>query len=479
MARFCCPWCGEPVEIRGDSWECGWCCDSGPVSALAGYREAQERYRAARAAQELEDDLEFLEWDVMLLVRGMRAAPGNITEQQIGRFVTHGISLALCPAERRTERNLALLRTFVRRHLSCSVREILTAAEQGIPAFQEEFCLTEEMLGSFWQEELPRMPRYRFARYSPDWLGDLLDGLSGIEDFFADEDSEDEAPDFKGILAGYWQTYTLDHIDPEEARIALSRWDDEDYPYAGRDLLLVTFPEVAGRWTVEELWSMYELHIMLETARFAPETAVAMFRLILHTARDSLGNPEAAEVLLDEDMMALFENERVTAALLRALKEDDDLARQICQSNYVGYRHEELIKACNEAREPELRRKLLDLLAENPYGQAELEIEPYPEEKIVEEPPRPAVRKKAKLPRVAADEQIYDYCTVRVKDSSQDLAYLTGGLSLQVGDWVEVPWGPHHLIRRGQVTSVERCLRAFAPWPPEKTKTVTRIVPSP
>ena len=97
-----------------------------------------------------------------------------------------------------------------------------------------------------------------------------MDGLSGIEDFFADGDSEDEAPDFKGILAGYWQTYTLDHIDPEEARIALSRWDDEDYPYAGRDLLLVTFPEVAGRGTVEELWSMYELHIMLETARFAP-----------------------------------------------------------------------------------------------------------------------------------------------------------------------------------------------------------------
>ena len=96
----------------------------------------------------------------------------------------------------------------------------------------------------------------------------------------------------------------------------MSRWDDEGYPYAGRDLLLVTFPEAAGRWTVEELWRMYELHIMVETARFAPETVVAMLRLLLHTARDSLGNPEAAEVLLDEDMMALFENERVTALSL-------------------------------------------------------------------------------------------------------------------------------------------------------------------
>lgn len=478
MAQFYCPWCGEPVEVRGDSWECGWCCDSGPVSALAGYREAQERYRAAREAQELEDDLKSLEWGVRLLVRGMRAAPGDITEAQIWRFVTHGMSLALCAAERRTERNLALLGAFVGRHPNCSTQEILAAAERGVPAFQEEFGLTEEELGSFWREKLPLLPRYGYARYSPDWLDCLLTGLDGIEDFFADEDSEDEAPDFEGIFVGYWQTYTLDHIDPEEAKIALSRWDDEGYPYAGRDLLLVTFPEAAGRWTVEELWRMYELHIMVETARFAPETVVTMLRLLLHTARDSLGNPEAAEVLLDEDMMALFENERVTAALLRALKEDDDFARLICQSNYVGYYHEELIKACNGAREPELRRRLLDLLAENPYGRAELEIEPYPEEPPVEELP-PVVRKKAKLPQVAAGEQIYDYCMVRVKDSGRDLAYLTGGLSLQVGDWVEVPWGPHHLIRRGQVTSVERCLRDFAPWPPEHTKTVARIVPPP
>ena len=24
-----CPWCGSPVMIRGSSWECGWCGDSG------------------------------------------------------------------------------------------------------------------------------------------------------------------------------------------------------------------------------------------------------------------------------------------------------------------------------------------------------------------------------------------------------------------------------------------------------------------
>ena len=26
-----CPWCGSPVMIRGSSWECGWCGDSGSL----------------------------------------------------------------------------------------------------------------------------------------------------------------------------------------------------------------------------------------------------------------------------------------------------------------------------------------------------------------------------------------------------------------------------------------------------------------
>ncbi len=27
-----CPRCGAPVRIRGNVWECGWCCDSGQLS---------------------------------------------------------------------------------------------------------------------------------------------------------------------------------------------------------------------------------------------------------------------------------------------------------------------------------------------------------------------------------------------------------------------------------------------------------------
>lgn len=40
-----CPHCGSPVRIRGNSWECGWCKDYGPISAL----RPSERAKLAQA----------------------------------------------------------------------------------------------------------------------------------------------------------------------------------------------------------------------------------------------------------------------------------------------------------------------------------------------------------------------------------------------------------------------------------------------
>ena len=63
-----------------------------------------------------------------------------------------------------------------------------------------------------------------------------------------------------------------------------------------------------------------------------------------------------------------------------------------------------------------------------------------------------------------------------VSVSSRPYAYLTGGLPLKVGDIVEVPFGSGNAIWQGEVVEVMDCTRATAPWPPEKTKTVSRVV---
>ena len=48
-----------------------------------------------------------------------------------------------------------------------------------------------------------------------------------------------------------------------------------------------------------------------------------------------------------------------------------------------------------------------------------------------------------------------------------------------MGDWVKVPFGMENVVKRGKVTSVTRCTRRTAPWPPEETKTVLCMTEQP
>ncbi len=65
------------------------------------------------------------------------------------------------------------------------------------------------------------------------------------------------------------------------------------------------------------------------------------------------------------------------------------------------------------------------------------------------------------------------------REHSRPYAYLTGGLPLKVGDWVELPFGKDDVPRHGQVKAVMDCTRMAAPWPPERTKTVIRTIDAP
>lgn len=49
----------------------------------------------------------------------------------------------------------------------------------------------------------------------------------------------------------------------------------------------------------------------------------------------------------------------------------------------------------------------------------------------------------------------------------------------EVGDWVKVPYGMENVVKRGKVTSVTRCTRRTAPWPPEETKIVLCMTEQP
>lgn len=156
----------------------------------------------------------------------------------------------------------------------------------------------------------------------------------------------------------------------------IRRWDLEQNEWACRDLLIAAFPQAAGRWSAEELAEMDTMDLLVETGRQDPETALRMVELLLSTAEGHLQEPEAAYQLLGWDMSDLLVSEEMLPLLVREVKENGRLARQLFQSAYVGRPQEELLNACGRLGERELQRRLLELLARNPFPHDPPELEP-------------------------------------------------------------------------------------------------------
>ena len=120
---------------------------------------------------------------------------------------------------------------------------------------------------------------------------------------------------------------------------------------------------------------MPAMDILAETGEHDPETAIQMMKLLLDTAESHLQDPEAAYFLLGNELYDLCLSGYIRPRLLDHLKTDDRLARQLFQSAYVGSPQEDILLSCSQMGERDLRQKLLDLLACNPFPHDEIEFE--------------------------------------------------------------------------------------------------------
>ena len=157
------------------------------------------------------------------------------------------------------------------------------------------------------------------------------------------------------------------HFTRTELVDMVRRWDFSENEWACRDLLIADFPDAVRRWTAEELEDMDTQDLLCEVGDSDPQTAVQMMKLLLDTAGSHLQEPEVAEQLLRWDMCDLCRNQFVQVPLLKQLKHDDRLARQLFQSAYVGDIQEDLLDACDWFGEAELKKHLYSLLTQNRY----------------------------------------------------------------------------------------------------------------
>ncbi len=484
-----CPWCGNPATTHGDWWECYYCGDSGTLRRPSANHSAQVTLTLSFVYHiDLPET-----WNDLKKALGQLAPKNTLLFQLLGKVLLHNISTGIqnegaLPDEKKAEELRTFLTTTTDLNLGENAEEIMRDAKRGV-LFCEEAALSETDCGTFWTELLSTRPvEDYYNRVDPDGLFDLLSELSSAYAYFGGKKDEEmgEAQDYQNALEEayntHWQNKVLLHPDAERAERLLAQGEFPDYEDICREILLAEYPEEVPHETAEDFDELSWESILDDV--FASNTAkgIQMWRSLLNIAEPSLKtDAKTAEKLLpDWDWLDSPSHDQVLL-LLTALN-DDRFVSQLFESAYIGRLQLDVLNACRSCGQEALGQHCLELALKNPC------LEENWKKRLSRvfttapssgtEKPRSDTGKPIEDTK-PDDGTVYHYCSVQVQGARRPYAYLTGGLPLKVGDWVELPFGKDDVLRQGQVKAVMDCTRMVAPWPPEQTKTVIRTIDAP
>lgn len=483
-----CPWCGSPVMIRGSSWECGWCGDSGRLK------------RTPLQQPEITLTLSFVyhvdlpeTWNDLKKALGQLAPKNTLLSQLLGKVLLHNISTGIqnaraLPDEKKAEELRTFLTTTTDLNLGENAEEVMRDAKRGV-LFREEAALSETDCGTFWTELLSTRPVEDYYNHiDPDGLFELFSELSSAYAYFGGKKDEEmgEAQDYQNALEEayntHWQNKVLLHPNVERAKRLLAQGEFPDYEDICREILLVEYPEEVPHETAEDFDELSWESILDDV--FASNTAkgIQMWRRLLDIAEPSLKTDAktAEKLLLDWDWLDSPSHDQVLL-LLTAL-DDERFVSQIFESASIGRLQLDVLNACRDSGQEILGQHCLELALKNPSLEENWEKRLKRVFTVAPSSGRSKPRFNPSKPIADTkpdDGTVYHYCSVQVQGTRRPYAYLTGGLPLKVGDWVELPFGKDDVPRHGQVKAVMDCTRMVAPWPPEQTKTVIRTIDAP
>ena len=484
-----CPWCGNPATTHGNRWECYYCGDSGNLRRTPVQQPAQVTLTLSFVYHvDLPETWSNLKKELIQI------APKNaLLSQLLGKVLLHHISVGIhhartLPDEKKAEELRTFLTTTADLNLGESTEEIMRDAKRGV-LFCEEAALSETDCGTFWTELLSMRPVEDYYNHvDPDGLVDLLSELSSAYAYFGGKKDEEmgEAQDYQNALEEayntHWQDKVLLHPDIERAKRLLAQGKFPDYEDICREILLVEYPEEVPHETAEDFDELSWESILDDV--FASNTAkgIQMWRSLLNIAEPSLKtDAKTAEKLLpDWDWLDSPSHDQVLL-LLTAL-DDERFASQLFESASIGRLQLDVLNACRDYGQEILGQHCLELALKNPS--LEENWEKRLKRVITVAPSSGRSKPRSNPSKTIADTKsddgtVYHYCSVQVQGTRRPYAYLTGGLPLKVGDWVELPFGKDDVLRHGQVKDVMDCTRMVAPWPPEQTKTVIRTIETP
>ena len=481
-----CPWCGSLVMIRGSSWECGWCGDSGSLK------------RTPLQQPEITLTLSFV-YHVDLpetwsdLKKALRQIAPNDTSlsQLLGKVLLHHISAGIqhagaLPDEKKEEELRTFLHNTLDLNLGESAEEIMRDAKRGV-LFREEAALSETDCGTFWTELLAMRPvKDYYNHVDPDGLFELFSELSSAYAYFGGKKDEEmgEAQDYQNALEEayhtHWKNKVLLHPDAERAKRLLAQGKFPDYEDICREILLVEYPEEVPHETAEDFDELSWERVLDDVFARDPVKGMEMWRRLLDIAEPSLKtNAKTAEKLLPDWDWLESPTDDQALPLLVAL-DDERFVSQLFESAFLDRLQFNVLEICRDCGEETLARHCMDLALKNPcleeqwrkrYTQV---LAAAPSSKRTKPPARALARPPVSTQAKPAGESYYQFCNVQFKEDGATYAYLTGGISLKAGDFVVVPIGDHQAEKLARVTEVFVCSTQNAPYPPEKAKFVLR-----
>ena len=487
-----CPWCGSPVMIRGSSWECGWCGDFGSLQRTPAKKSQSTAQITLTLSFVYHVDLPET-WSDLKKALGQIAPKDVSLSQLLGKVLLYHISAGIqhagaLPDEKKAEELRTFLTTTTDLNLGESAEEIMRDAKRGV-LFREEAALSETDCGTFWTELLSTRPVEDYYNHvDPDGLFELFAELSSAYAYFGGKKDEEmgEAQDYRNALEEayntHWQNKVLLHPDAERARRLLAQGKFPDYEDICREILLVEYPEEVPHETAEDFDELSWNYILDDVFTSSTAKGIQMWRRLLDIAEPSLKtDPKTAEkLLLDWDWLESLTDDQALP-LLVAL-DDERFVSQLFESANIGRLQLDVLNACRSYGQEKLGKHCLELALKNPH--LEEDWKKRLSRVFTTTPSSRTAKPRSNSGKPIADMKpddgtVYHYCSVQVQGTRRPYAYLTGGLPLKVGDWVELPFGKDDMLRQGQVKAVMDCTRMVAPWPPEQTKTVIRTIDAP
>lgn len=360
--------------IRGSSWECGWCGDSGILKRTPVQQPAQITLTLSFVYHvDLPET-----WNDLKKTLSQLAPKNTLLSQLLGKVLLHNISTGIqhagaLPDEKKAEELRTFLTTTTDLNLGESTEEIMRDSKRGV-LFREEAALSEMDCGTFWAELLSTRPAEDYYnRVNPDGLLELFSELSSAYTYFGGKKDEEmgQAQDYQNALEEvyhtHWQNKVLLHPDVERAKRLLAQGEFPDYEDICREILLVEYPEEVPHETAEDFDELSWESILDDV--FASNTAkgIQMWRRLLDIAEPSLKtDAETAEKLLPDWDWLDFPSHDQVLPLLNVLN-DERFVSQLFESASIGRLQFDVLNACRDCGQEKLGQHCLEFALKNPY----------------------------------------------------------------------------------------------------------------